>query len=297
MFLHANTGGTPLEIIGEALGEAFFDLLGMLPLLFLSYLLMEWLEARAGEKTERAIARAKGWGPVIGGLLGVIPQCGISGAVAGFFSARVVTLGTFISVILTTSDEMIPIMISRGEFKKLPGVLLFKLAAGIISGLVIDFILRIKKRGELDDSDIHSVCEAEGCKCEHGILRSALMHTLKVSLMIFAVSALLGVVFGCLGEDVLDGLPTNIPVAGEVIAGLVGLIPSCAVSVLLTDLYLDGAISVGVMMSGLLVNGGIGLLVLFRLNKKRMRENIKTVALIFSLGVLWGVLARFIWLI
>ena len=146
----------------------------------------------------------------------------------------------------------------------------------ILSGLVLEYVYTHILKKQEPDVDIHEICEEERCHCEHGVISSAAFHTLKVFVYIFLISLVLNIIIGLVGEETLAGLFTGTPIAGELIAALVGLIPNCASSVVITQLYLDHIIGAGAMMAGLLVNAGVGLLILFRLNRDRV-QNLKIV--------------------
>lgn len=277
----------------DILLDSLSDSVKLLPFLFLTYLLMEFLEHRAGSAASDKIRTAGKFGPLWGGLLGVIPQCGFSAAASSLFSGRVITLGTLLAVYLSTSDEMLPIMISNAVPPvTLIRILAVKAAIGIITGFFIDFfyISVMKKQNQV--VDVHKICEKEHCHCERGIVKSALMHTVKIFVYVLLISLLLNCLIGLIGEDVLAGLFSSIPIIGEIIAALVGLIPNCASSVVITQLYLNQIISAGAMMAGLLVNAGVGLLVLLRLNRDR-RQNAAIIAMLYGAGVLWGILIEF----
>jgi len=311
-----------LEIL-DIIVDTVMDSLKLLPFLFLTYLAMEYLEHRAGEGAQRllgklgksgqgsfsheksgraapkrggAVEKAPGekgkagfaWsGPVAGGLLGVVPQCGFSAAASNLYAGRVITLGTLIAVYLSTSDEMLPILVSeRAPWRMILGILLTKAAIGMAAGLGIDFLLH--KAGVKESERIHDICEHEHCHCERGIFRSALSHTLQIALFILLVTFVLNLVLHFVGEDVLERLILNRPVLGAVLAGIVGLIPNCAGSVVLTQLYLEGAMGLGAMMAGLLANSGVGILVLFRVNHDR-KENLKILGLLYGIGVTVGI--------
>lgn len=282
--------------------DTLLDTLKLLPLLFLTYLLMEALEHRAGERTLSFIRSARGWGPLAGGALGVLPQCGIASGAANLYATGVISLGTFAAVMMATSDEMLPILLSDGSVSDVLRFVLFKLVFGIAAGFAVDGTLRLiaalrKKKTDARNADISSVCEREGCDCEgHGIFRSALHHTLHVTILLFIVSLILSCLVAFVGRERIAALPINAPVLGEVISALLGLIPNCSVSVLLTRFYLDGVIGAGQMMSGLLVNGGVGLLVLYRTNKGRehLAQNLAVTAALLILGILGGLLASLI---
>ena len=254
---------------------------------------MEWMEHKTGAAARKRIRTAGKFGPVWGGLLGVIPQCGFSAAASSLFAGRVITVGTLIAVYLSTSDEMFPIMISNAvPVVTIVKILTCKAVIGILSGLVLEYVYTHILKKQEPDVDIHEICEEERCHCEHGVISSAAFHTLKVFVYIFLISLVLNIIIGLVGEETLAGLFTGTPIAGELIAALVGLIPNCASSVVITQLYLDHIIGAGAMMAGLLVNAGVGLLILFRLNRDRV-QNLKIVGVLYGLGVFWGIIIEF----
>lgn len=276
--------------------HTLIDSAKMVPILYLAYLFMEYLELKAGEKLNRTVAKVGQAGPLLGGVLGAVPQCGFSGAIAGFYAARIVTLGTLISVFLSTSDEMIPILLSSNvKFTVILKVLLFKILGGIIVGFAIDFILRaLRKSQGVSGDHIHDFCEQEHCECHENIFLSALKHTVKVLVLIILVSFGINVLFEYVGNDVFANVFSSTPFLSETIAGLVGLIPNCSVSVLITDLFVEGVITPGAMISGLMTNAGVGLLVLFRLNRN-FKENVIITVLLFASGVLMGFVCGQLW--
>lgn len=276
-------------MISDIALDALIDCLKILPFLFAAYLAIELIELKAEDKTVALIHRAGSWGPVIGSVLGIIPQCGFSAATSNLYASGIITRGTLIAVFLSTSDEMLPILISRS----VPGhfilkVLGFKALAGILAGLVIDLLER--RLGHLSARHIHDMCEQEGCRCEDGAVKSALRHTLKIFLFLLAANFLVGLAVETFGTDTLTGFILNRPIIGELLAGFIGIIPNCAASVVLTELYLQGAMSAGAMLSGLLVGSGVGVLVLFRMNHN-WKDSIVTLALLYTTGVLFGLLA------
>ena len=279
------------ELFTESSLDAFLDTLKILPFLFLAYLLIEMIEHHAEDKTTEIIHRAGNWGPVLGSALGVIPQCGFSAATANLFAGGLITRGTLIAVFLSTSDEMLPILISKsapaGIIIK---ILLYKFAAGMLAGFLIDLI---EKRIHSQNSckELHDICEQEGCNCEDGVLRSAVFHTIKIAAFLLVTSFLINIAVELVGEEHLADFILNKPVIGELLAGLVGLIPNCAASVIITELYLQGGMSSGAMLSGLLCGAGVGLLVLFRMNKRFLKDNLITLFLLYSSGVFLGLLA------
>ena len=279
-----------LHILEHTLMHTIEDSVKLIPFLFLTYLLMEELEHRTGGKARSRIKNAGKVGPLWGGLLGVVPQCGFSAAASSLYAGRVITVGTLIAIFLSTSDEMLPIFISEAvPVATIVKILAAKVVIAVISGFAVEFIYVSLFRKKEKDMDIHVVCEEEHCSCEDGILKSACKHTLKIFFYIFVITFVLTFVIEVIGEDHLAIVFQNVPVVGEMIAALVGLIPNCASSVVITELYLSGIITAGAMMSGILVNAGVGLLILFRLNRD-WKQNAGIVAALFALGVFWGVL-------
>lgn len=270
----------------QVIQETLIDTVKLLPFLFLTYLAMEYLEHRTGEKAQRLIKKAGRLGPVLGGLLGIVPQCGFSAAASSLYAGRVISLGTLIAIYLSTSDEMLPILISeQAPIELILRILFFKAAIGLAAGMMIDILLRRKDSEE--HQHIHEICEHEHCHCEKGVFRSALSHTAQISFFILLVTFVLNLVMFFVGEEALTGLMLNQPLLGPVLAGLVGLIPNCAGSVVITQLYLQGAMGLGAAMAGLLTGCGVGLLVLFRVNHNR-KENMKVLGLLYGIGVLVG---------
>ncbi len=265
--------------------DALLDTAKILPFLLITYLVMEYLEHRAGDKTNRLVKKAGKFGPVVGSALGAVPQCGFSAAAANLFAGRVITLGTLVAIMLSTSDEMLPILISSAfPIQKIGLILVLKIGIGMVAGMGIDFLMRGHGDGH---EHIHEMCESEDCHCESGIVKSAIKHTLQIAIFILAVNLLLGVLLNRFDTETLSGLIWNMPVVGQLIAGLIGLIPNCVASVVITQLYMEGILNFGTMMSGLLVNSGIALLVLFRVNHHK-RENFKVLLWVYGIGVVAG---------
>ena len=267
--------------------DTLLDVVKLLPFLFLTYLAMEYLEHKTGNKAETIVKKAGRFGPVIGGALGIVPQCGFSAAASNLYAGRVISLGTLMAIYLSTSDEMLPILISE---QTSPGVivkiLLAKALIGMTAGMVIDILLR--KRGLEEHEHIHDICEHEHCHCEQGIFRSALSHTAQITFFILIITFALNLILYFVGEDALANLILSKPVVGPLLASLVGLIPNCAGSVVITQLYLENVIGIGAAMAGLLTGSGVGLLVLFRVNHNR-KENLRILGLLYGIGVLAGV--------
>lgn len=272
-------------MIIDAVMDSFIDGVKLLPFLFLTYLAMEYLEHKAGQRMQAAIRSAGRGGPAIGSVLGVFPQCGFSTVASNLYAGRIITMGTLLAVFLSTSDEMLPIMISENVgaaviFK----ILAVKVAVALAAGFMVDFLFRGKRR----QMRIGHLCEQHHCHCENGIWKSALHHTVEIFLYIMAISLVLNLLIGWIGEDALGSLFLNRPVVGELLAALLGMIPNCASSVAITQLYLEGVMSAGAMTAGLLAGSGVGLLVLFRVNDD-YRENFRILGLLYGIGVLGGI--------
>lgn len=279
-----------LEIIMDTL----LDSIKLLPFLFLTYLVMEYMEHRMGEKAKSAIEKSGLLGPFWGGIIGIFPQCGFSAAASNLYAGRIITLGTLIAIFLSTSDEMLPILISEQTplslILKLLGI---KVVIGIAAGFLIDLFIRKRHIHTHEHMDIHHVCEHKHCRCEEGIFKSALRHTLQIFFFLVIISFVLNSVIYYAGEDFIANLILNKPMLGHLLSGIIGLIPNCAASVILTQLYLQGLMTLGTMMSGLLAGTGVGLLVLFRVNDN-LKENLKITALLYAIGVAAGLLLDFL---
>jgi hypothetical protein len=266
------------------------DTLKIVPFLFLTYLLMEFIEHKASDKLYGFMKSSGGVGPLAGGLLGTVPQCGFSSVAANLFSCRVITIGTLVAVFLSTSDEMLPILIGGAfEAKTIITILAYKVAVSILIGFIIDLAMKLMRR-DRGEIDIDELCENDNCHCERGILYSALHHTVSITLFIFIVTIIINTAVFFIGEDNLSALMYNKPVISHLIAAVFGLIPNCAASVALTTFYTEGLITMGTMLSGLFAGAGVGLLVLLKVNKNR-RENLVIIGILILAGFLAGLLA------
>ena len=291
----------------EVIQDTLIDGIKILPFLFIAYLIMEYLEHKTGDKTKKLIKKSGKLGPFFGGILGVFPQCGFSAAASNLYAGKIITVGTLIAIYLSTSDEMLPILISENA----PITLIFqilgiKLVIGIIAGFIIDLVGQvIKKYSKKEDieykhhnhneenveKEIGSICEHEHCHCEKdGILKSSIKHSLSIFIFIVIITFILNTIIFLVGEDAIKNAMTNMPIIlGPLISGVIGLIPNCAGSVILTELYLGGFLSLGSMIGGLLVGSGIGILVLFRVNKN-IKDNLKILGLLYSIGIICGII-------
>lgn len=363
-----------MELLFDSFSDALIDSVKLIPFLLVTYLLMEWLEQRTEEKQKHYMQSAGAFGPLAGGALGIVPQCGFSCVAANLYSGGVITAGVVLAVFMSTSDEMLPIFISHTvNAGTIIRILLTKMCIAIVTGYAVDLANKYIRRRylagrkntatsktddsknadsadkekypehsgysvqavnaehthnykgahthdgksvhdeknmhihdeksmhvhhghihhdgtDIEEKHIHDLCEQEHCNCEDGIWMSALKHTLKITVFILAVSFVLNIIIGIAGEDAIGRLLGDVPFLGEAVAALVGLIPNCAPSVIITELYLDGMLSAGAMMSGLLVSAGVGLLVLFRMNRHRLKENVMVVGTLYVTSVCWGLL-------
>lgn len=283
-----------LHEVLHVLEHSLSDTLKLVLFLFLTYLLMEYIEHRTTDKVKKAIYKSGSAGPFIGGLIGAVPQCGFSASAASLYAGRVISLGTLIAIFLSTSDEMLPILISeKADVKLILQIVGMKVVIGMIAGFVIDFIINRTKKSQDNKLKIHDMCEHGHCHCEKSIWKSALKHTLQIIVFILLVNLVLNCVIEFIGEESLANLFFTKPIIGELVAGLVGLIPNCASSVVITQLFLEGVIGYGAMMSGLLVGSGVGILVLFRVNEN-LKDNLKILALLYAIGVGSGMILGFI---
>lgn len=325
------------DIAFDVVQDAVLDTLYLIPFLFVVYLAMEWLEHKAGQKSQETIRRAGAAGPALGAVLGVIPQCGFSAAASTLYAGRVITLGTLIAVFLSTSDEMLPIFIAEQvSLVVIVEILGLKLLIGMSMGFIIDAVLRIQRRDE-EKLRIHELCKQDGCECsgecetckenpelayehdqvlaececehhhhehEHDhececehhhahqhtgshIVKSALKHTVQVTVFILVISLAINALLACVGEEALGEFVAANQTLSVFAAALVGLIPNCAASVAIAQLYVEGVLGAGAMMAGLLTGAGVGLLVLVRSNR-RLKQNIWIIVLLWCIGVAWG---------
>ena len=273
--------------------DTLIDAAKLIPFLFLAYLLMEYLEHKTENKTKELIKKSGKLGPFWGSMLGIFPQCGFSAAAANLYAGRILSMGTLIAVFLSTSDEMLPILISKAApISLIIRILLIKLIIGIICGFIINFIHNVKKKDmeqENSEDAIGHICEHEKCDCENGIFKSALKHTLNIILFIIIVTFIINALIYFIGEENIKEAISKLPMIGILVITLVGFIPNCAGSVIITELYLTGLIDIGAMIAGLLASSGIGILVLFK-NNKHLKENIKIVGILYFIGVVAGLL-------
>lgn len=265
--------------------DSLIDVLKLIPFLFIAFLILEYIEHKMSKKNEKVLVNNKKTGPIIGGVLGAFPQCGFSAMATKLFSSRVITLGTLIAVYLSTSDEMLPILISNGtNITTILKIIGIKVVIGIILGLLIDLFYQ-KKSNHHDY--IHEDCVHDNCHCEKGIVKSSLHHTISITVYLLITILVLNIVIYYVGEDNIKEFMLNH--RAYYISSLIGLIPNCASSVIMTEIYLTDMISFGSLMSGLLTGAGVGLLVLFKTNKN-LKENLVILVLLYFIGVIFGYL-------
>lgn len=282
----------------DALIDALLDCVKMLPFLFAAFLLLEALEHRVSERMESALMRTRRFGPLVGALLGCVPQCGFSILASNFYAGGVISLGTLLSVYLATSDEALVILISGAAPA---GSILAVIAAKIVIGAAAGYLvmggmhlLRIRDRSQ--QKDIGDLCRDESCGCHNenaGLLKPALNHTVKIFGFIFVFTLALNLLLELVGLEHLSRILLTDSVLQPVLAALIGLIPNCAASVILTQLYVEGILSFGSVVAGLGSSAGLGLVVLFRVNRDR-REDLIILGLLYGLAVISGIILQII---
>lgn len=322
------------HIIPHILEHSLLDTAYLVPFLFLTYVFMEWIEHCTSHKFQNSIRKSGKAGPVVGAILGVVPQCGFSAVASTLYAGRVITIGTLFAVFVSTSDEMLPIFIAGGvEVSTIFSVLGTKIAIGIILGFIIDAVY-VKFFKPSLHFRIHDICLRDACDCCHdcsmcshnpesvyahfddcneygnavchhdhahihehthdrkhrviSILKSALIHTLKITLFVFVVTFVLTALIEIFGEDNIAKLISNNEILAIITSAILGLVPNCAASVLIADMWVEGLINYSAMMSGLITSAGIGYLVLFRTNKD-VRGNLTIVSLVLITAIVFGI--------
>ena len=277
----------------DCLIDGLLDTLKLLPYLFITFMLIELIEHKLNKKSNKLLKENKKYGVVLGSILGALPQCGFSAMASNLFSSRVITIGTLIAIFLSTSDEMLPIMISeRVDILLLLKIIGFKILVGIIIGFIVDVIY--KRKNEDLKENIHKLCEEGHCHCnEKGIFISSIKHTLEIAFFILIANILINIIIFKIGEENISNLLLNKNILTYFISSLVGLIPNCASSVIITKLYLSKLISIGHLLSGLLTGSGLGILLLFKTNKNT-KENLSILGIIYFVGVLIGIIVDII---
>lgn len=287
LHIHTSAGGA-LEILLDTLTDA----LKMLPFLFAAFCIIELLEHHAGENLSRFFARSGKAGPLVGAVLGCVPQCGFSVLSANLYAGGVITLGTLCAVFLSTSDEAVLLLAATpSAAPDILKLLLVKVLIGVVAGYFIDLFARKTKKNT--DWQLKDLCDHEHCGChEHsGVLRPALLHTAKMFGFVCLITLVLNFAVEILGHERLAALLLHDSVLQPFLTALFGFIPNCAASVLLTQLYLDGALHFGAVVSGLCTGAGAGLLVLFRENRNP-KENLKIMGILYIAAIVPGVILQ-----
>lgn len=319
------------EKIADILLDTVLDCLKLLPFLLAAYLLIEWLEHRAGDRFGAFLKRSGRLGPLIGGLLGLVPQCGFSVVCANFYAGGLVSMGTVIAVMLATSDEALPLLLTEGigngmQIAEILLLLATKLVIGVAAGFAVDAVSSVYRRRKAPDAakseeaHVHAhterecegreheeysehghnhntLCEHCGCEEQHGFVRGILLPALKhvgsIMLFIFAVTLALNAVVEFIGEDSLKSLLGGSALLQPVIAAIFGFIPNCAASVVITELYISGGLGFGAAVAGLCTGAGTGLLMLFRANRS-IRQNLTIMGIMFAVASLSGIILQLI---
>lgn len=272
----------------EVIQDTLLDTIKLLPFLFVAFLIIEFIEHKLSNKQENIISKSGKLGPIVGALLGAVPQCGFSVLATNLYVTRIISLGSLISIYLSTSDELIPLMISHNApLTKILSIVSIKVVIGIISGFLIDLFIRKTTKSDF------VLCEDEDCDCDHSIIKSSLIHTLKIAFFILIITFLINILFHYVDLSFLESALKNNRILTPFIASLIGLIPNCASSVMISELYLNNLISLGTTLSGLLTGSGVAIMVLVRKNKN-ISENLFVIGLIYFIGVIWGLLFNFI---
>lgn len=270
--------------------DTLLDGLKLAPFLFIAFFIIETIEHKVSSNAKNIVGKSGKFGPLVGSLLGLIPQCGFGVIATNLYVTRIVSMGTLIAIYLSTSDEMLPIMLTNNvDIKVILFVLVVKFIVGMIFGYIIDLVFRKKKNVRYD------ICDEEHCGCnhEHSLFKSSLIHTLKTLGFILVITFLINVAFEYLGEHYLRKLFMSDSIFAPFITSLVGLIPSCGASIMITELYFNNAINIGAMISGLLTGSGVSMLVLFRSNKD-IKENFTILGLVYFIGVVCGLVIQLV---
>ena len=282
----------------DVIVDTLIDSIKLLPFLFLSYLLIEFIEHKSSKTLEKILKSSGKFGSVIGAILGIVPQCGFSVTAANLYAGRIITLGSLIAVFLSTSDEAIPILLSTpNSAPDILKIIAVKFIIGIIAGIIIDFLFRKRHTLKEDVKEVHdhmhNICSKCDCEHGHGILKPTFKHTINIFVFILAVAFVLNLAIYFIGEDNLSTLLMRGSILQPLIAALIGLIPNCASSVILTELYIAGNISFASVIAGLCSNAGLGMVILFRVNKN-LKENLKILGLLYLIASLSGLIITLI---
>lgn len=260
------------------------DTLKLIPFLFVSFIVMELIEHKFNNKNK--IKKINKFGPLAGSTLGLIPQCGFSVVASTFYAARVITLGTLFSIYLSTSDEMLLLLIANQvDISTIIKILFTKFILGLSFGIIVDLIYKNKIKNNIDD-----ICEKTNCHCEKGIIKSSIIHTIKISLFILIINIILNFI---IDKDVLTNFISNNKIISPILSSIIGLIPNCVSSIVITELYIKDLIPFGSCIAGLLTSSGLGLLVLFKENKN-LKENITILLILVLFSSICGIILNII---
>ena len=283
-----------MHLIYHSFLHSFSDSIKILPFIFLMYILIEYIEHKNNTDLSHFLMKAKGAAPLYGSLLGAVPQCGFSVIASDLYAKKSLSLGTLIAIFIATSDEAVPILLANPhKAYHVVNVILIKIIIGTFFGFFIDlFFKRNLSRGcdkEHEHHHFHGNCES----CDEGFLKPAVIHTVKIFIFIFIASFFLTVFTEIMGEDKLSEILLKDSYIQPFIASLIGLIPNCVPSVILTESYISGMLDFGSLIAGLSSSAGVGLMILFKENKN-LKENFIILLLLFLIGGTSGSLIKLI---
>lgn len=296
IFLHAHAEVPIYSVNGffEVILDSVLHSLKILPFLFVAFLVIEFLEHKAQDKIKHLFTSAGTFGPAVATILGCIPQCGFSVMSANLYSSGIIALGTLIAVFLATSDEAIILLAAaeNGSFEIFK-LLATKIVISLFFGYLIYFIE--KKKHTHHHHHSHDLCEQDHCGCEEDgkILRPTLIHTVKVFGFLLLFTIIIDVFVAYIGTEGLSQILLSDSIFQPFLSAIIGFIPNCASSVLLTQLYIEGTLTFGSLIAGLCANAGAGLLVLFR-NKSKFKENLKILGILYACSVIPGIILHII---
>lgn len=273
----------------DILIDALLDSIKLIPLLFLSYLFISFLEKQGSLASRLNYLLAYRLGPFFGALLGCLPQCGFSVIAASLYAQKAISVGTLVAVFISTSDEALPMFLAHPQQYKELGLLIFiKSVIAIIAGYTIDLFVKHRK---LEDDEVFEV-EGISCSCEDSLFMNAIKRTSKTLIFILGINLVMGVIIGLLGEEQLKRMLMVQPIIQPFIAGLIGFIPNCASSIFIVQLYFIEGINFGAMISGLVSGAGVGIAVLLKSNKNK-KENFMIIFYIYVVAIISGMLINY----
>ena len=269
--------------------DSLLDACKLMPFLFITYVFLEWLERKNDHRVETFLTRHHRLSPLVASIFGIVPECGFSAAASSLYATGIISVGTLVSVFLSTSDEMLPIMIaSSAPINTMVQILCIKVVVALIAGYLIDYFTHYTK-AEIHD-DYHHNHDEEGSS----LLLCALKRTLLIGIWMFVITVCMELLLDSIGYDKIQAFMLNNQFSSIIISTLIGVIPSCASSITLTTLYIDKIIGIGELAAGLLVNSGVGLAVLFQVNKHKMKNNILILLYIFVVAIISGLIINIV---